>query len=86
MRAGGKEIDERATDEVNRRLAAYRQLETDPLLDAELLRIIRSGMVDPDAVLPVVPPAPEPTASDAGPGRRVNRRRERVADADVAAG
>jgi trimethylamine--corrinoid protein Co-methyltransferase len=79
MRAGGKEIDERATDEVNRRLAAYRQLETDPLLDAELLRIIRSGMVDPDAALPLVPPAPEPAATEAGPERRHNRRRKRPA-------
>ena len=79
MRAGAKEIDERATDEVNRRLAAYRQLETDPRLDAELLRIIRSGMADPDVALPLVPPAPEPAASDAGPGRRHNRRRERAA-------
>ncbi|HET7704128.1 MAG TPA: hypothetical protein VFK35_12065, partial [Candidatus Limnocylindrales bacterium] len=71
--------DERAGDEVNRRLAAYRQLETDPALDAELLRIIRSGMVDPSTPLPIVPPAPEPVAGDAGPGRRHNRRRERPA-------
>jgi trimethylamine:corrinoid methyltransferase-like protein len=77
MRAGGKEIDERATDEVNRRLASYRQLETDPAIDAELQRIIRSGMVDPGATLPLVPAAPEPTAVEAGPGRRHNRRRER---------
>jgi trimethylamine--corrinoid protein Co-methyltransferase len=79
-RAGAKEIDERATDEVNRRLGAYRQLETDPLVDAELQRIIRSGLVDVDAALPVVPPAPEPAAGsgDAGPGRRHNRRRERT--------
>ena len=48
-RAGAKEIDERATDEVNRRLGAYRQLETDPAIDAELQRIIRSGLVDRDA-------------------------------------
>jgi len=80
-RAGAKEIDERAIDEVNRRLGAYRQLETDPLLDAELQRIIRSGLDDADAVLPLVPPAPEPAAGsdDAGPGRRHNRRRERPA-------
>jgi trimethylamine--corrinoid protein Co-methyltransferase len=77
-RAGAKEIDERATDEVNRRLAAYRQLETDQRLDAELQRIIRSGMVDPDAALPLVAPAPEPAAGQAGPGRRHNRRRERA--------
>ncbi|MEO5940396.1 MAG: hypothetical protein ABIQ76_05865, partial [Candidatus Limnocylindrales bacterium] len=87
MRAGAKEIDERASDEVNRRLAAYRQLETDPRLDSELLRIIRSGMLDPSTRLPIVPPAPEPTASEEGPVRRHNRRRERPAadpDADSA--
>ena len=80
LKAGGKEIDERAVDEVNRRLAAYRQLETDPLLDAEMLRIMRSGLEDRDAVLPVPPPAPEPVAgaAEAGPGRRHNRRRERA--------
>jgi trimethylamine--corrinoid protein Co-methyltransferase len=77
-RAGAKEIDERASDEVNRRLAAYRQLETDPILDAELLRIIRSGMVDADVALPIVPAAPEPIAAEASPGRRHNLRRERA--------
>src|SRR6476660_4362561 len=70
-RAGAKEIDERATDEVNRRLAAYRQLETDPAVDAELQRIIRSGLVD-QAELPLVPRAPEPVESpqDETGGRR----------------
>ncbi|HEY7970295.1 MAG TPA: trimethylamine methyltransferase family protein [Candidatus Limnocylindrales bacterium] len=75
-RAGAKEIDERATDEVNRRLGAYRQLETDPAIDAELQRIIRSGLVD-QTELPLVPPAPEPIAppEDETGGRRRNRRR-----------
>jgi trimethylamine--corrinoid protein Co-methyltransferase len=81
MRAGGKEIDERATDEVNRRLAAYRQLETDPRLEAELLRIIRSGMVDASTPLPIVAPAPEPAAREDGPVRRHNTRRERAVPA-----
>ncbi len=75
-RAGAKEIDERATDEVNRRLGAYRQLETDPAIDAELQRILRSGLIDQQE-LPLVPPAPEPVASavDEAPRRRPNRRR-----------
>jgi trimethylamine--corrinoid protein Co-methyltransferase len=75
-RAGAKEIDERATDEVNRRLGAYRQLETDPAVDAELQRIIHSGLVD-QADLPLVPAAPEPvvSAEDETGGRRRNRRR-----------
>jgi trimethylamine--corrinoid protein Co-methyltransferase len=76
VRAGGKDIAARATDEVERRLGAYRQLETDPVLDTELQRIIRSGLVD-QTELPLVPPAPEPVASVDGGGlrRRVNRRR-----------
>jgi trimethylamine--corrinoid protein Co-methyltransferase len=80
VRAGAKEIDERATDEVNRRLAAYHQLQTDPHQEAELQRIIRSGLDDREVELPVVPPAPEPAAGadDAGPTRRHNRRRERA--------
>jgi trimethylamine--corrinoid protein Co-methyltransferase len=79
LRAGGKDIAARAADEVDRRLGAYRQLETDPVLDAELQRIIRSGLVE-QSDLPLVPPAPEPAvgADDAGPGRRHNRRRERA--------
>jgi trimethylamine--corrinoid protein Co-methyltransferase len=75
VKAGAKEIDERATDEVNRRLAAYRQLETDPSIETELQRIIQSGLVD-QAELPLVPPAPEPVVSEEeGGGRRRNRRR-----------
>jgi trimethylamine--corrinoid protein Co-methyltransferase len=75
-KAGAKEIDERATDEVERRLAAYRQLETDPAIDAELQRLLRSGLVD-QTELPLVAPAPEPTAADEteGPRRRSNPRR-----------
>jgi trimethylamine--corrinoid protein Co-methyltransferase len=77
-RAGAKEIDERAIVEVDRRLAAYRQLETEPAVDAEMQRIIRSGLVD-QAELPVVPPAPEPIVSDGeGHVRRRNLRRERA--------
>jgi trimethylamine--corrinoid protein Co-methyltransferase len=77
LRAGGKAMDERATEEVNRRLAAYHQLETDPVLDAELQRIIRSGLADPSVPLPLVEPAPEPAAGadDGAPRRRPNRRR-----------
>jgi trimethylamine--corrinoid protein Co-methyltransferase len=75
-RAGAKEIDERAVDEVNRRLGAYRQLETDPAIDAELQRILRSGLVD-QTELPLVAPAPQPVAAavDDAPRRHPNRRR-----------
>ena len=67
--------------EVDRRLAAYRQLETDPAIDAELRRIIRSGLMEPDRPLPEIPVAPEPVlATGSGTGeRRHNRRREAAA-------
>jgi trimethylamine--corrinoid protein Co-methyltransferase len=81
-RAGGLDTAQRAALEVDHRLAAYRQVETDPLIDVELQRIIRSGL-EAQTELPLVPPAPEPVATGggadgadgAGRGRRVNARR-----------
>jgi trimethylamine---corrinoid protein Co-methyltransferase len=77
-KAGGKDTYQRACDEVDRRLALYRPVETDPATDAELRRIIVSGLVS-QTDLPSVPPAVEPTAealaAGAGPVRRVNARR-----------
>ncbi len=81
LRAGGKDLYGRACDEVDRRLARYRQVETDPAVDAEMRRIILAGLEDQTA-LPMLPAAPEPTAYGAeadpggpGRGRRVNARR-----------
>ena len=76
---GSKDTYQRACDEVDRRLAAYRQLETDPAIDAELHPIIRSGLNDAERALPEIPIAPEPVSLGAGVGeRRHNRRRERI--------
>jgi trimethylamine--corrinoid protein Co-methyltransferase len=85
LKAGGKDTYQRALDEVERRLAAYRPVETDPAIDAELQRIIRSGL-ESQTELPYLPPALEPSeealaavaAGDgvgAGRARRVNPRR-----------
>jgi trimethylamine---corrinoid protein Co-methyltransferase len=75
---GAKDTYQRATDDVERRLAAYRAPETDPLVDAELRRIIQSGLKD-QTELPFIPVAEEPTeaalAATAGPARRRNPRR-----------
>ncbi|MFL5771406.1 MAG: trimethylamine methyltransferase family protein [Chloroflexota bacterium] len=77
LRQGGKDTFERAKDEVERRLASYVQPPTDPRLDEELKRIIRSGLTD-QTELPSIPPPPEPSAApSAGPGRRLNPRRHR---------
>jgi len=77
LRQGGKDTYGRAIDEVERRLAAYRQPETDPVIDAELRAIIQAGLTD-QTELPELPPPPEPTAVVAsGPTRRMNPRRRR---------
>ncbi len=53
-KTGGRDLLQRATDEVERRLAAYEPPETDPVLAAEMQRIITLGMSVP-APLPNVP-------------------------------
>jgi trimethylamine---corrinoid protein Co-methyltransferase len=85
MKAGGKDTYQRAVDEVDRRLAAYRPVSTDSAVDAELRRIITSGL-ESQTSLPVLPAAAEPSdealaavaaGNGAGParGRRINARR-----------
>ena len=77
LRAGGKDTYQRACDEVDRRLAEYRQVETDLLLEEELRAIIRSGLVS-QTELPALPPAPDPAGrAEVSSGRRRNPRRER---------
>ena len=74
-KAGALDTAQRASAEVDRRLAAYRPVRTDPLADAELRRIIRSGLVAQEQ-LPELPPATEPTiVEDPTAGRRHNPRR-----------
>jgi trimethylamine--corrinoid protein Co-methyltransferase len=75
-RKGARSLEQRATEEVERRLAAYRPPETDPALADEMLAIVRSGMESPTE-LPSLPPPPEPVAAELGGGRRRNRRRAR---------
>ena len=76
-KAGAPDTYQRAVAETDRRLAAYRQIETDPAIVAELERIIRAGLTE-QTELPVIPPPPdasEPIAT--GPSRRNNPRRQR---------
>ncbi|HEX7473153.1 MAG TPA: trimethylamine methyltransferase family protein [Candidatus Limnocylindrales bacterium] len=75
LRKGGLDAAQRATVEVDRRLAAYQPIDTDPAIDAELRRIIASGLRE-QTTLPELPPPPDASAGlDEGPHRRANRRR-----------
>ena len=82
-KAGAPDTNKRAIAEVERRLAAYEPVETDPVADLELQRIIRSGM-ESQTDLPFVPPplldggaAAAAASGDAPRGRRPNPRRGR---------
>jgi trimethylamine--corrinoid protein Co-methyltransferase len=70
-KAGGKTLYERAVDEVERRLAAYTPVETDPAADAEMRRLIHAGMSGERPL----PPVPEPVVrKPAGLSERERRR------------
>ena len=79
QRDGEKSLWERAVGDVERRLASYHPIDTDAAADAELRRLIRSGMRD-DAPLPFVPPAAEMYASDELAGRRLRMRQRRASN------
>jgi trimethylamine--corrinoid protein Co-methyltransferase len=72
---GAPGLVERACEQVERRLAAYQPVDTDPAIDAAMRELILSGLESQDR-LPELPPPPEGTAP-AGGGRRDGRRRRR---------
>jgi trimethylamine--corrinoid protein Co-methyltransferase len=81
-KAGALDANRRAIAEVERRLSTYQAIETDPLAEAEMDRIIRSGLTS-QTDLPFIPPPPDPEMARAaavaagGPARRHNPRRGR---------
>lgn len=75
---GGKDLQRRMREEVERRLAAYVSPETDPRAEAEMLRLIRSGM-SAEGRLPQTLPPVTPRATLPAEDRRAARRRAREA-------
>ena len=77
-KAGRKELYQRACDQVERRLAAYTPIETDPAADQAMRDLVTAGMLEQTA-LPELPPPPVPSAPAAAVGRRgrSGRRRRR---------
>lgn len=74
---GSKSLAQRTREEVDKRLAAYTPVDTDPAAHAELIRLIRSGLTT-EAPLPDVPPPPVKAPAAEARTRR-ERRRERTA-------
>jgi trimethylamine--corrinoid protein Co-methyltransferase len=77
-KAGGPTLEQRATKEVEQRLAAYQPIETDPAIDQAMRDIVVAGFESQEA-LPGIPPPPEPKVAAAPAGRRgrAGRRRSR---------
>jgi trimethylamine--corrinoid protein Co-methyltransferase len=77
QKAGARDLNQRANDEVERRLAAYQPIETDPAIDKAMRETIVAGF-ETQETLPELPPAPEPQAAAAPAGRRGRTRRRRA--------
>jgi trimethylamine--corrinoid protein Co-methyltransferase len=73
-KAGSTNLDQRARDGVEKRLASYLPIDTDAALDAEMRRIVQSGMQG-QRELPALPPLPDPAQAPAGPRKRRGGRR-----------
>lgn len=69
VKLGSKDLNQRACEEVEKRLAAYVPIETDPAADAEMRRLVSTGFVK-QTELPVIPPPAERAAPVAQAGRR----------------
>ncbi len=72
-RTGSKDAYQRACEQVDRRLAAYQPIETDPAIDAEMRRLVMAGLQQ-QTRLPELPPLPPPQATPAAGRGRIGRR------------
>ena len=76
VKGGSMELQARANEQVDKRLAAYVQIETDAAADAEMRRVILAGMKS-QTELPALPPPPDHSNDVAAPTRRRVGRRPR---------
>jgi trimethylamine--corrinoid protein Co-methyltransferase len=77
-KAGAKDLNQRANEEVEQRLLNYQPIETDPEIDEAMRDLVIAGFESQEK-LPVLPPPPEPktVAAPAGRRGRSGRRRKR---------
>jgi hypothetical protein len=60
---GGRSLDQRVKSEVERLLGAYVSPQTDPLVDAELIRMIRAGLTTDEPLPEILPPVLQPAVA-----------------------
>jgi trimethylamine--corrinoid protein Co-methyltransferase len=71
--AGSRDLNDRACEQVELRLAKYQPFDTDPAIDAEMRRLVTDGLESQEK-LPELPPLADPPKAVAS-RRRKNRRR-----------
>lgn len=84
MREGSKNLDQRVKAEVERLLSAYTSPPIDPLIDAEMIRLIRAGMTTDERLPETLPPVLHSSA--APPAERHGRRSRRRAATEGSGG
>jgi trimethylamine--corrinoid protein Co-methyltransferase len=72
--AGSRELNDRACEQVELRLANYQPFDTDPAIDAEMRKLVTDGLESQEK-LPKLPPLADPPK--ATPSRRRKNRRRR---------
>ncbi len=77
MQEGSKNLEQRVKAEVERLLSAYTSPPIDPLIDAEMIRLIRAGMVTDEPLPQTLPPVLRSSAT--APAERHGRRSRRRA-------
>ena len=75
MQEGGRSLDQRVKGELERLLATYASPQTDPLVDAELIRMIKAGLTTDQPLPEVLPPVLEPRVKAGGVRERRGRGR-----------
>lgn len=76
-KAGRLTLHQRTLADVEQRLVAYRPIEVDPAVDAEMRRLIRAGLSESDSLPAVAPADASPVSAARSPSRRPRPRRPR---------
>ncbi len=76
-KAGAKDLNQRAIDEVEARLSAYQPIETDKAIDKAMRELVIAGLEKQENLPEIPPPRPRVSKAPAGRRGRAGRRRAR---------